>query len=89
MMFFLPFNGLPSASKVFLPIATGIAQVTFLKNFISFGRHHNNLLSFPMALLFAAATTSEMVMSQRYRVLQMGSGGRRLVRRFAAFFYAA
>ena len=57
-IFFLPLNGLlPIDSKVFLPIATGIAQVTFLKYFISLGKCQSNSLFLPMALFSAAATT--------------------------------
>jgi hypothetical protein len=52
----------PSDSNVFLPINTGMAQVVFLKNFISFGKLQSNWLFLPMTLLVEAAL-------KRYRAL--------------------
>jgi len=40
-----------------------MAQVTFLKYRMSFGKHQGSFPSLPMALLFAAATTNEIIIS--------------------------
>jgi hypothetical protein len=47
-----------SDSKVLLPIITGMAQVVFLKNRVSFGRCQTNWFCLPIILFSEAAATS-------------------------------
>jgi hypothetical protein len=62
-IFNLPFNGLLLIdSKDFLPMATGMAQVIFLRNFKSLGKFHGSLFCLPMALFSEAATTKDIIM---------------------------
>src|SRR3978361_1167810 len=51
---------LPNDSNVFRPITTGIAQVVFLKNLVSFGNFQSNSLFLPIALFVEAATINEI-----------------------------
>ncbi len=62
IIFNRPLRGLLSIdSNDFLPMATGIAQVIFLKNLRSLGKCQSSLLSLPIALFVEAATTSDMI----------------------------
>src|ERR1700748_2119239 len=60
-----PGSGSPAkASYVLRPIMTGMPQVVFLKNFISFGRCQSRRLSFPITLLVLAAAIRLMIIER-------------------------